>query len=456
MSILPELERNLLQAARHRIAGAERGGGKALSVRLRGARARFGGMRLAVAAFGVLLASATIALAAGGVFLTGAPVHSQAPQNPGVGNGVPARGASRLLALRVPDPEGGPPWGVRIVSTTRGETCLQVGRLQNGQLGELGVDGAFHDDGRFHPMSAAVLPAMSPVGLVPPADVNTSCELAGKAVAAQHVGIDRSAAEVPAAASLPRSALRDVDYGILGPQAVSVTYRLGRQQVTVPVAAGTYLIVGPVGAHDQAGYGGESIGTYGDLSPAGALTAITYRIDGRLCERGLVQPPWGKTRLANACPRPHWPHGTPTMRDLHQPVHVHLQTDHGLITGMDVSFTAPLAVENAGHEYTVRVPDTPCRRGESGGEGYGEASLDRNVRRGAAVTIPAFDPFAAFGGCISRSATVQVLDQGKGGTGSVLVGSVTLREPVGTKPAPTPRPHRSWYLGRQLHHHRWR
>jgi hypothetical protein len=395
----------------------------------------------------VLLASTTIALAAGGVILTGAPVRSRAPQNPNVGNGVPARGASLLLPLSVPDPEGGLPWSMRIVNTTRGEVCLQVGRLQNGQLGELGLDGAFHDDGRFHPMSAAVLPTMTRIGVVAPADANTSCQLAGKAVAGRHIGLDRSAAEGAARAKPPRSVLRDIDYGILGPQAVSVTYRSGKQHLTVPVVPGTgaYLIVQRTNRRDQVGAGDESLGTYGDLTPYGSLSAITYHIDGKLCQREPVRPPWVKTRVADECQQPRWPSGPSNTRNLHRPIHVHLHTSHGLITGMDVSFRAPLAVSNASHEYALEIPHLPCHDGEAG-QSYAGMSLDRNVKRGETVTFHASDPFTVFANdCAHSSATVEVMYRGVEGTGSVLVGSTTVHEPPGTRPAPIPMPRR---LGR--------
>jgi len=62
---------------------------------------------------------------------------------------LPAR--SRLLRLRVPDPQGGPPWGLRIVRTTRGDTCIQLGRIEFGKLGSLGIDGSWNDDQLFHP-----------------------------------------------------------------------------------------------------------------------------------------------------------------------------------------------------------------------------------------------------------------------------------------------------------------
>ena len=47
---------------------------------------------------------------------------------------------------------------MRIEHTTRGQLCMQVGRVDGGRLGELGVDSAFGSDGRFHALPATVLP----------------------------------------------------------------------------------------------------------------------------------------------------------------------------------------------------------------------------------------------------------------------------------------------------------
>lgn len=69
--------------------------------------------------------------------------------------GVPVVGTVRLLSLRVPDPAGGPPWGMRVMRTTGGDECMQVGRVHDGRLGVLGQDGIFRDDHRFHPMPAS-------------------------------------------------------------------------------------------------------------------------------------------------------------------------------------------------------------------------------------------------------------------------------------------------------------
>src|SRR5271166_3904033 len=99
------------------------------------------GLVLPIAA--VLLAGGTLALAATGVILTGSAVPSAAPVSPSEGIGDPV--SSRLLPLHVKDPGGGLPWGMRIVETSRGLVCAQVGRIDGGRLGELGADGAFND-----------------------------------------------------------------------------------------------------------------------------------------------------------------------------------------------------------------------------------------------------------------------------------------------------------------------
>lgn len=150
-------------------------------------------VRLAVAAPALVLATATIALAATGVILTGSPVHPVGRPNPTVGEGVPVAGGSRVLALRAPDPAGGLPWGIRVTRTTRGLLCVQVGRVDHGQIGELGVDGAFGNDGRFHPLPSDALPdVLDRVGML-----NSDCESPGLIFAGDIVGIQLSAAGNP-------------------------------------------------------------------------------------------------------------------------------------------------------------------------------------------------------------------------------------------------------------------
>jgi hypothetical protein len=60
---------------------------------------------------------------------------------------------TRMLPIQVADPDGGPPWGLRLVKTTRGDTCIQVGRVEDGELGSLGIDYSWGNDHKFHPIS---------------------------------------------------------------------------------------------------------------------------------------------------------------------------------------------------------------------------------------------------------------------------------------------------------------
>lgn len=460
MSVLPQLERDLLEAANRRHLTSS---GASLSETpdpRRGLRARTRGLRVPLIAFVCLVASTAIALAASGVILTGAPVRPEGQMNPSVGEGVPSPGASRLLPVRVPDPEGGLPWGMRIVHTTRGEVCVQIGRVENGQLGELGIDGVFHNDGRFHPMPADVLPETSRVGVGVGDNDSTetvSCHLVGQVTVGVHRGVDRSAGAANGhERARPSSDLRDIYYGILGKSAVSVSYRYGAsvRSVTVLRPLGVYLIVRRATSGALVGSGAESLGSEGDLSPFPPLTAITYRLDGKLCQRGPVEAPGVTDHLTNPCPWPHWPTGHPVSpRDLHQPVHVQIQVSHDLIAGVQLSFTAPFAVASAKEDYEIRIPGISCTQAVVKGHGAvvgwsgSSASLGRDVTRGATVTHW-FSASALFSGVCGfprhlrhvsrRSARVEVLYREYVGAVPVLVGDATINEPPGARLAPEP------------------
>ena len=104
------------------------------------------------------LTVATVAVAATTGILSGEPVKNPpgSKQDPKAGVGVNA-GPGTLFAVQPADPVDGPPWGLRLVKTSRGLGCVQVGRVVDGQLGFLGRDGAFGNDGKFHPLGAEVL-----------------------------------------------------------------------------------------------------------------------------------------------------------------------------------------------------------------------------------------------------------------------------------------------------------
>ncbi len=132
MSVLPDLENELLRAAarpRRRWRSVSRG-------------------------FVLVTGMALVGGAAGaaGLGLIAADPDAAEHVDQGVPTAItghPVRNGT-LTPVRTPDPDGGPPWGIRITSTSRGAACIQVGRVVDDQLVVLGRDGAFGNDGRAH------------------------------------------------------------------------------------------------------------------------------------------------------------------------------------------------------------------------------------------------------------------------------------------------------------------
>ena len=241
------------------------------------------------------------ALAAVGLLKSGSSVGPGAPLTPNAFNGVALRRSVQLLSLRVPDPAGGPPWAMRLIRTSRGLLCMQVGRVAFGTVGALGRDGAFGNDGRFHPFSPNYdqgpgncvtpdgrgngfldvafqgIPASALLGgpardggcipsqVLPARGVSARRAVAGGA----HAGRRR----LPAC---PERDLRDVFYGLLGPDALSVTHVTASGALTTTPTSGSdgaYLVVLPdVGPLKQNG-----TGTSGSSPFAGAVRAVHYR-----------------------------------------------------------------------------------------------------------------------------------------------------------------------------------
>ncbi len=361
-------------------------------------RARWG-LLIGVAA--VLLAGGTIALAATGVILTGAAVPPAKPVGPSEGVGTPV--SSRLLPLRIQDPEGGPPWGLRIVETSRGLVCAQVGRVHDGQLGELGTDGAFADDGLFHPFPAEVVQSFPGGSTEDGTEIEGgTCTLAvtsawGSAVAAELWGVDRNAAPSHGPQDLPVSQQRDISYGLLGPHAVKVTYQEGsslRSEAVVP-GVGAYLVVQPGVAGDDHQGSGEAPGTQTPGSGPGAdgaLATITYDENGTTCENGYDARTGAKVGIEHACPPPGAPvsSGTAAASSLRVHPQIHLRVRSGAVVAADVSFRAPFAVRNAAEGYSLWSEGCGPK-----GEGSAAAVFNRDVARGATVHLVLAHPFAA-------------------------------------------------------------
>lgn len=386
-------------------------------------------VRVALVALALVLATTAITLAATGVILTGSPVGTARAPIATAGEGIPVAGGARLLPLRAPDPAGGLPWGMRIIHTTRGLVCVQIGRVYDNQLGQLGVDGAFHNDGRFHPLPTDALPDVlaNAAGWMA-----GNCSSPGDIYAGDSVGLELSAATSPHQGAGVPADRREISFGLLGVHSVSVTYREGSQTRTQPVlpGLGAYLIVQryssgrPLGSASETD-GRDEPGNYSSpAGPNGALTAITYSYAGRSCvDRGNL-------RLASCglseVPPPH-PAALPIV---HTPLRAHLQIHNHVVTSAQISFHAPYPVTNADESYSVSAP--VCHRGLAG-----EGSR-ADIARGALVTIPV-------GGVLSEACgravkfTVEYVSFAGGLPQPTPLGSITIHEPPGTHPTPLPR-----------------
>jgi hypothetical protein len=255
------------------------------------------------------------ALAAAGVFQSGSPVTPVVAPTRNAGEGVAISSSATLLSLRAPDPAGGLPWGMRVLRTTRAVVCVQVGRVRSGVVGAIGRDSAFADDGRFHPFSDNY--EQGPPCVTPDARGNAYLNVAEYGVPASGLFAGprgsgcrprRSVAGLRAGIALkgngrlrtlasryvgrpvcPPADLRDVFYGLLGPDAVSVTREAqnGRFVTTPTGPDGAYLFV--LRNQSSANAGGF---TYDAGLFPGAVRAVTYR-DGHTCRLPAPNVPGG-------------------------------------------------------------------------------------------------------------------------------------------------------------------
>jgi hypothetical protein len=447
----------LAEAAERRDAGAPERRERWSSNRLRA-------LSVAVA---LLLAGATVALAATGV-LSGSPVKPEVSPNAAAGNGLPVAGGSAHLALLAADPGGGLPWGMRIEPTTRGQLCLQVGRVDGAQLGELGLDSAFADDGRFHALPATVLPP----GYGGSAD-QVECVPVGQTVIFEDLNADRSGVRLlpaefagppPKHSGEPRRPtgvppvgdLRALAYGVLGPHAVSVTYRTPAGLRTIPVSRsdGGFLIVQPAGFIKSTDTIGGS--TSGTAEPSSVdvgladrpglprmIVAATFRFGDQLCSQGAgasVTRPCPMRRIS--VPR------HPRIRRLNQPVQLTLLAQsHAVCSAAylkfpcykgQVEFTAPYAVSSADSEYEIEG----IARCRIGGRVETAWSLERDVRAHELVKTESLGRFVYAPSCASAE-KFQVIYQKRPGARAagppekVIIGTVSLRQatlPGGGKP----------------------
>jgi hypothetical protein len=390
-------------------------------------------------ALALVFATAAIALAATGL-LNGSPVSPEVTLNPIAGNGLPVGGAAHRMVLRVADPQGGLPWGMRILPTTRGQVCVQVGRVADGQLGELGIDGAFGDDGRFHVLPADVLPPGygGAAGQV-------ECSPAGQTMIFEDAAADRSAVRLlpaefehrpvkhPGIAAKPSGVpptqnLRALSYGLLGPHAVSVTYRTPAGLRTTPVSGpdGAFLIVEPAGSapsFDNVGgsmtgqANARSVDVLLAVNPrfAAIVSAVTFRFGGNLCSQGSGAPVHQRCPMRRVVVPRRW--FDPT-RSLHAPVHLtllaqsHSECDAAFLRYPcykgQVAFTAPYTVTSAATDYEIEAI-AKCKVGGRPETAWG---LERDVKRYEAIKTDSLGRFVYTPACAaSESFRVRYINQ---------------------------------------------
>jgi hypothetical protein len=387
----------------------------------------FAQLRIVLVALALVFATTAIGLAATGVILTGSPVRPVSRPIATVGEGIPVIGGSRLLPLRAADPAGGLPWGMRVVHTTRGLLCAQIGRVDHGQLGQLGVDGAFGNDGRFHALPPDALPDV--LGNFEGFTFQ-NCSGPGETYAGDIVGLQLSAASSPRSGSGVPADRREISFGLLGKHAVSITYRSGSATRTERVLPelGAYLIVQRYTSGRQLGSVSETVGRdepgnySGPAAPNGALISITYDYAGKTCVSTGSGPRPASCGLSETPP----PRPAP-LPTAHVPLRMHLQIRGGVVAGAELSFPAPYPVTSAGQDYfaTVRA----CR-------GLGGGVSRSNLARGATVKIPVL-LYSQSQGCTGPlKVTVDYVRFINGIPESTSIGALTIRVPPGTHVAP--------------------
>ena len=335
--------------------------------RIRPAWIRRGHRRTPAIVLVAMLVITAGALAAGGVIQIGAPAEPHESSFYALKGGGIVKGTVRLLPVSTPNPAGGPPWGMRMLSTKRGEGCVQVGRLLDGKLGAIGQDSAFHDDGLFHEFALNTFGAERACTLLDGNDRLFLNAIVGDIPASAWRGC------VPSTAGpyerfaedgkrkpypvCPQADERNLYYGLLGPDAKSITYVLDGHAHTQPTAGpeGAYLLV--TNASPTQLFNFNAGGTQDVVPVDGPITELHYR-DGSTCH--LTARSWIGGKYA-CTPELKVPVGwvpprtpAPTAAQVASPVHVHLI--HGRHGGYEaiLQFTSKVAISKASSSYTVQ------------------------------------------------------------------------------------------------------
>jgi hypothetical protein len=361
MTLLPEVRSQLYDAAERR--------SRSTSTRLVSALRRphvpdrWRRAPLIAIALGFALAGGALA---GGLIRFGAPARSSAIfSNPNAELGAIAPGTVRLLPIATPDPAGGPPWGMRVLSTTRGVGCIQVGRLVDGKLGAIGMDGAFGDDGRFHelPLSGS-FDRFACAALDGRGRLFNNVTVGDEAASATWFSGEGGCAPPGTTATgnphgakrCAQSDERNLYYGLLGPDAKSIAYTSdGRRRTLATVGAeGAYLIVTKAPLHQLFDFPGA--GTADVVPVDGPITEIHYR-DGATCH--LTARSWigGASACTPSLPVPvgYVPLKQPllTRAQVASPLRIRLTRTGQGRHEITISFTSRVAITSARSQYLL-------------------------------------------------------------------------------------------------------
>jgi hypothetical protein len=396
MSVLPNLEKMLGDAAERLAPDRNDQDDLVGSRRVAGWWRRGAGRWRPLALIVVLaLGGATGALAAAGVFQTGTPVGPPAGYAPvaNVGFGAPLPGGITVLPLRAADPAGGPPWGIGVFRTTQGLACLVTARVVDGRLGVLGIDYAFTDDGRFHPIlaSAAITPSCTPP------DARGHLFITGGGLV-----INASAYYAPACLTpgslggllrCPESDLRSVFSGFLGPDARSVSYTSDgvRHLEHTFGPNGAFLVVLPAPPGANVGRAERT----GHIA-AGVTVYVTY-VNGRRCTVASADPNAGGPNACTDVGYVEGPLDLPTRAALATNADVSYQPALSVALlapgpALVVKFIARLAITTSRNDYAVQVsrPNThACAKATAASDGAItlQDQTQRNVAAGQTVGL---------------------------------------------------------------------
>jgi len=317
------------------------------------------------------------ALAAGGVIRIGAPAEPHESSFYALRGGGIVKGTVRLLAISTPDPAGGAPWGMRMLSTKRGEGCVQIGRLLDGKLGALGQDNSFHDDGLLHEFAVNTFGAQRSCTLLDGNDRLFLNAVVGDIPASAWRGNYPDKGCVPSTAGpyerfaqdgkrkpypvCPQADERNLYYGLLGPDAKSITYKLDGVTHTQLTAGpeGAYLLVTKASPTQLFNF--NAGGTQDVVPVDGPITELHYR-DGSTCH--LTSRSWIGGKYA-CTPELKVPVGwtppripAPTAAQVASPLHVRLIPDRRGGYEAILQFTSRVAINKAHSSYTAQWHET--------------------------------------------------------------------------------------------------